>query len=232
METFIEKQELAFNDQLDGFCDEIDDYATPLNLDTGKIKNLQGTNDLVQFVYRATENAQKYAHDMVAYKSLLRFGIGKEVLGDVPVPPVYSVLPPPVTSANARGQFADLIQDCVNSGNLTTNIGQALGIIKPATVFDPQAGTPVLKVTLAQGGHPLLHANMSGYEAFQIWRDSNDGKGYLQVGTSLHPDYLDLSALPLGGVATAWKYKLIYVYKNQQAGAWSNEVVISVYGNV
>jgi hypothetical protein len=231
MSTIIEKGNGPFKDQLDFFCKNAPNYQKELGLDATKLANLQASDLFVDFVWQQTDDAEKYFHACVAYKNQVRYGSGDQVLGAVPTPPVYATMPA-VVNDNVQGQFADMIQDCAGSASYSTTIGISLGIAKADTVFDPQAGAPVLKVTLAQGGHPLLHTKLGSYEAFQVWRDSNDGNGYQLAGVSLHPDFLDLTVLPAAGTAVSWKYKVIYVYKNQQAGAWSNEVIISVYGNV
>ncbi len=232
MKTYIEVSDIAFNKQLDFFCGKVGSFAVQFGLDPDKITKLQATNELVKFVADAHKTARNYARNYVQYKKMLRRGDGKKILGAVPLPPVFATAPPPVTSANAQAQFASLIQDCVRSGNFTENIGKGLGIIKSETNFDPQAGNPVLKVKLAQGGHPLLRCKKGKYEGFEIWKDRNDGNGYQFAGVSLHPAWLDQAALPAGGVVVSWKYRVIYIYENQQAGSWSNVVMVSVYGNV
>ncbi len=232
MKTYIEVTDKAFNKQLDFFCGKVGSFAAILGLNATKIAALQATNELVKFVAQANQTAQNYARSYVTFKNVLRRGKGAQILGAVPVPPVYATAPPAVTSPNAQAQFASLIQDCVRSSNFSENIGASLGIIKPESNFDPQAGKPVLKVALAQGGHPLLRCKKGKYEAFEIWKDKNDGNGYQLAGVSLHPTWLDHAALPAPGVAVSWKYRVIYVYENKQAGSWSNVVMVSVYGNV
>ncbi len=232
MATYIEAKDLPFDKQLNTFCIGAPGVQKELDLDDTKIANLQASNTLVAFVEQQAEDAENYFHGVIKYKNLLRYGNGTEVLGPLLAPPVYPDPLPEVTTANVQGQFADLIQDCVRSGNYTVNIGESLGIVKPTTVFEPQAGAPMLKVSLAAGGHPLLHVKIGQYDGFQIWKDSGDGNGYVLLNLSVRPDFLDLSTLPLAGASATCKFKAIYVYQNQQAGAWSSEVVITVYGNV
>jgi len=232
MATFIEAADLPFANQMNNFCGKVNNYATLLGLDTAKITALQKSNTLVQLVMVQQEVAQQYGVTFTAYKDLLRYGNGTQILGNLPAPPVYPTPTPAITNANVQADFAELIQDCVKSKNFTTDIGNDLGILKPVTPFDPQAGQPKLTVKTAQGGHPLLHSKIGEYEAFQIWKDSGDGKGFVLLGTSQHPDYLDLTALPAIGITATWKYKAIYLYDNQQAGNWSTVVIVTVVGNV
>ena len=45
-------------------------------------------------------------------------------------------------------------------------------------------------------------------------------------------NFTDKSTLPAKGTGVVWKYKIIYVYKNEPIGNWSAEIAISVLGNV
>ena len=46
-------------------------------------------------------------------------------------------------------------------------------------------------------------------------------------------NFTDKSTLPaMRTGAVVWKYKIIYVYKNEPIGNWIAEIAISVLGNV
>ena len=230
MQTHIENTDQLFANQIDGFTNKIDTYAITLSLDPKKIATLKQARDFYLFVSAENEKAHQYALGYTAYKNHARRGLEGIAIGPVPTPPVYATPPPPVVNGSVQAIFADMIQDCVRSKAFTPAMAQDLGILKPPTSFDPQAGTPELFVTLAQGGHPLLHTRIGKYESYDVYKDS--GAGYIFTGNSQHPDFLDLTALPAQGVSAIWKYKVIYKYAGVQAGNWSNEVIVSVYGSI
>ena len=231
METFIEKQDDKFVVQLLTFCNNIDTYKVALGLDGNKIDALKKSSSLVAFIIPITSAMHDFSQGFTAYKNLMRYGNGNQVLGAIPVPPVFPPSPG-VTQANIQGQFADLIQDCVRSKNFTTDMANALGILKPSSPFNPQDGKPVIKVKSAEGGHPLLHTQKGNYQGWELWKDRGDGKSFVKIKEVLHPDYLDLDPLPALGASAVWKYKAIYIYKDKQAGSWSDEATITVYGHV
>ena len=136
-----------------------------------------------------------------------------------------------MVAANVQKRFAEIIQDCVRSGNYTIGIGEDLGIEKPETVFDPQLGQPEFEIELNSGGRPNLLWPKGKFQGIEIWKDS-DGTGFKFLDKDFNPDYLDKSALPAAGTSAVWKYKMIYLFQDEQVGNWSEEVVITVYGNV
>lgn len=230
METYIEFADSLFGAQVDGFCKKVGNHQGLLGLDPVKIHNLAIARNFLLFELEQNEVAQQYLRSHTSYKNLLRFGMEKQVLGPLPTPPVYPLPVLPLPNANVQAQFAELIQNCTHSSAFTEAIGLDLGIIKLQTQFLPEKGTPNLTGKTSQGGHPLLHAKIGEYEAFEIWKDDGGGLGYKLCGTALHPEFTDASTLPPYGTTTTWKYKAIYLYKGKIVGNWSNQVLVTVYG--
>jgi hypothetical protein len=228
METFIEREDPKFALQLNNFCETIDTYKVLLGLDNDKVNALKQSSALAVFIITFNGIIQTFAEGFTAYKNLMRYGEGNQVLGPIPVPPVLSVDAPDVTNANVQKQFAEMIQDCVRSSNFTRSIGEQLGIVKPISDFNAEAGQPIIKTKLAEGGHPLLHVKKGGYEGYILYKST--GGSFVKVDKILHPDYLDHDPLPAPGERAVWRYKAIYLYKDKPAGSESAVVDVQVFG--
>ena len=230
MKAYIAKTDTLLAIQIAGFCHIIGDYVNLLGLSATKVADLILGNPLLQFVVSMHPELAKTNHSFTSYKDLVIYGHKNEVLGAIPLLPVYPAILPTVTHANIRASFADLVQDCFKSPKFTENIGIILGIIDLTPEPKPGEGTPNLTAKLATGGHPLLHVTKGIYQGYEVWRDKGDGKGFVKISISLYADYLDASELPPINVSQQWKYKVIYILKGEVIGNWSAEISVIVYG--
>ena len=198
-------------------------------LTNDEIKSATDDAALNRWAFQVQTQIQKYSPSITGFKNLLRYGNGSEVLTIIPIPLVFATAPDMV-AADDQLRFTKLADKIKANLNYTTDIGKGLGIEGSHTPFVPGEGTPDLTGKNASGGHPLLHYTKSEYEGVQLWKDSGDGKGYVMLNVSNHPDYLDLSALPAAGVSALWKYKAVYLYKGAVVGNWSPVISVTVVG--
>ena len=231
MKTFIENTEVALVAQTNKFCNNVDDVEATLDLDAAEVLKFKTSNKYLQFVFNEHINVQTYSSAFTEYKNQLITGPSKELMGELPKAPVYPLVPVTISFGDVRFQFATMIQHCVASKNFTRDIGIILGFVKPESApKDTVVVVPNLSVKLTTEGHPILHATKGIYQGYDVWKDSNDGKGYVKLNTSLYPDFIDVSDLPALGIGKTWKYKIIYLLKGEHAGTWSAEVTIGVFG--
>lgn len=229
MATFIDPTDEGFKTQLNTFCNKVDTYSAPLGLNATDVTNIKKDNTYFGYVLDGVDAFRTFSQTMTSYKDLLRRGKDDEVLPAFPTIPTLGVAPPAVT-ANIQKRFSRLIQDCVNSSNYTKSIGEDLGIEAPVTPFDPNTGKPKIKTEFSSGGHPNLIWKKGKFQGVEIWKD--DGTGFKKLDRDFNPDYIDKSALPDAGKSAVWKYKMIYLFKDEVVGSWSDEVTVTVYGNV
>jgi hypothetical protein len=227
MQTIIQREDEAFILQLMNFNSKVSTYAVLLGLAPDKLTALDADQELLIYVFENMLQYRAFAESNTAYKKLLRYGNGNQVLG--PVPPVVGVAPTP-TAANVQKRFAEIIQDCVRSPNFTTAIGEDLQILAPTTPFNPAEGKPVFTIAFSSGGYPVIKWKKGKYEGVEIWKKINGT--FVRIDKDYKPDFTDKSDLPPLGQSAAWTYKLIYMYNEEQAGQWSDEVSVTVYGEV
>ncbi|MEI8201600.1 MAG: hypothetical protein WCH34_01215 [Bacteroidota bacterium] len=231
METYIETSDSGLATQLTTFTTNVDAVSGTLGLNAGKI--IQIKKDKTNFIYvnGGVDIYNKYAQSVVASKNVLRRGKDDSILVNIIPPPEWTAVSPTDMKAGVQDRFADIIQDCARSRNFTQQMGEVLGIVKPVVPFVPSDGKPNLKGHLTNGGFPILGATIGKYDGYSIYKDS--GTGFKFYDKSINHDWIDhLQALPAHGTSVTWKYKLIYLYKKEEVGSFSDEISIVVYGNV
>ena len=226
--TQIEPTDTKFRIQLGGFCGVYPEYASLLKVDADRMIALNKGNAVVQVIFAKQESLQTFAVGFTAYKDLVRRGNAADVLTPYPTMPVYPSVMPPLCNENVEAQFKIVIQECIDSGNLSETIAKALGIFAEPLVDVLSEGTPNLTVKIVGGGHPALHCTMGDYEGFEVWKDT--GSGFVRFDVSMSPSYIDMSPLPASGTDVIWTYKVIYRLKNVQVGNWSMSIPIAVKG--
>ena len=226
MTIFIERQDAAFNLQLKNFVAKIGTYATPLGLTAAQVNAVKADSLYFDYVLNAMITYQTFAHNYTKYKTELRHGHVSN-LGGLPTPPVLGTAPA-VVAADIEARFRALIQSFSKNANFTAAMAQDLGIEAPASNFNPGTGKPVLTIDFNHGGHPVLHYTRGEFDGVEIWKDTN--AGFIKLERITQTTYTDNSTLPAAGQAAVWKYKLIFLYKDQVVGNYSDVVSITVYG--
>jgi hypothetical protein len=146
---------------------------------------------------------------------------------DDPIPPTTFVLPGIETRFRANASFAKDQKTIY----LTAD-GITMGIEASSSPFVPGAGTPDLEGEVGSGGHPFLKYTKGKYQGVNIYKNSNDGKGFVFSHTVNDPTYTDYAALPAVGVSAVWVYRAFYLYKGEEVGTISKDVSVTVTGIV
>ena len=229
MAIIIQTEDSKFAIQMSQFAQKIGTYAPGLGLTPADVASVLADADYVGYCIFNQPGIQGYAQTVTNYKNLIRYGNGNEVPGNFPVQPTLD--PAPVTvAANVEGRFRSLIQRIVHSPAYTTAMGEDLGIEAPVTPFDPQQGKPSFSISLSSGGHPNLKWVKGKFQGVEIFK--NTGNGWQRLDKDFSPDYIDKSPLPAPGQTANWSYKMIYLYKDEVVGSYSDEVSITVTGEV
>lgn len=155
------------------------------------------------------------------YKNLVRSGpVGSPI---TPYPLVPVVSPPATVAPGVFSRVGDYVKRIKASPNYNDGIGKNLGIIGAEQIFDPTLLQPTLKLVLTPTG-VLVKWNKGFADAVSIYVDRGAGFAFLAVDTE--PDYLDTFAFPPS--PAKWKYKAVYLIKDEQVGKFSLEVAITV----
>ena len=200
MPIFIERDEYEFFLRSVKFCDKIDNYRSLLGLDPAEVDSYKSENELFNYVF-----AHKSTYGTLA-ESFMRYKI-----------------------SNMQSLFYDLSAKCRDSRNYTERIGAELGITTYVVSSTPVSHTPLVDIGFNADGYPVLKWKHGMFEDVEIWKDSGNGRGYQKLDRSSDVEYTDTTALP-ANKCEAWKYSIIYLFKGEMVGNWSDEREVIVYG--
>jgi hypothetical protein len=226
--TYIKGDLVAFSQQLNNYSGKLSNYTTTLNLTADEIASSVADAAYLAWVVNGMVNAEDNHRQWTAFKDLMRYGPANLTT----TAPIGVVLPaPPDTVApDIQLRFSSQVARIKKHPNYTDAIGKELGIIAAHTPFNPQDGKPVIKVVFSSGGHPHLLWTKGKFQGIEIWKDK--GTGFERLDKDFNPDFTDKAALPAEGASAIWKYKVIYLYKDEQVGSWSDEISVTVSGQV
>ena len=222
----IERTDAAFNLQLKNIANKISGYAPLFGLSAAVVAATKADSLAFDYALNSMVTIQTYSHNYTKFKTELRHGHVSN-LGGFPALPVLGTAPAAVP-ADIETRLRALLQTIIHHPNYTTAIGQDLGIVGAPSVFNPQDGKPLFTITLTAGGHPNLSYTRGNFDGAEIWKDS--GAGFMKLERITQTSYTDLTPLPAANVAVVWHYKMIFLYKDEVVGAYSDVVSITVNG--
>lgn len=228
MSDWIQREDLKFLTQLNNFAGALPAYAATFGLNPTQVTAIQNDAAFALFVITRIEQADNYKQNWVKLKDQVRYGTGGDVLAPFPAP-ISVIDAPPAVQPNVEKRFRELVKTIKANANYTKGIGEALGIEKPESEVNPSDGKPEFTIH-TDSGHPVVKWKKSIYDGVDVYVDR--GTGFTRAERDLRPPYVDRHPLPAVGTSAVWKYKLIYVYKDETIGSWSDEVAVTVVGEV
>ena len=233
---FLKANSNEFADQLDQFSNALNGLIGPTALATKygytTAELLEIKNDAAYFRYWYSKHGAGaiYAKAWVDKEHEARKGTG-------PTPSAWPVgtpitSPPTDVAPGLEKRFRTKAKKAKDQVIYVPADGVTMGIEASSTPFNPAIGKPDLKITLSAGGHPNIDYLKSGWKGINIYKNSNDGKGWVFLHTCNDPSFADLSPLPAVGVSAAWIYKGIYLFGGQEVATMSNDVTVTVLGLV
>ena len=224
--SFVQSNDAAFSAQLRNFYNKLLIYFTLLGFTQAEVDSVKDDSALWDYCLDADNKVEKYAQDYKKTKALLRKGGKDQVINAMPKAPDLQVAPAMVP-VNIQLRFRQAAAKAKASPNYTKAIGSDLGIEAPQQTFDPTLGKPNLSIYL-NAGHPEIDYIKGKFSGLAIYKDT--GEGYTLLGTAIKSSYTDNNPLPDAGTSQVWKYKAIYLWKNNEVGFWSDESKVVVSG--
>jgi len=237
--NFVKANDAEFSTQLTKFSNSLNGLTGPTALadkygySTEQLLSIK--NDALAYAYFILKHGAgaTYSKGWTSTGDELRGGTGTVSptwpMGDPltdPVPPTTSVLP------GIEGRFRVNAKFSKDQTQYIVADGITMGIEVVSSPFVPSEGKPNLEGKLGDGGHPLLSYTKSKYQGVNIYKNSNDGKGFIFSHTVNDPTYTDYAALPAVGVSAVWVYRAFYLYKGKEVGTVSKDVSVTVTGLV
>lgn len=203
-------------------------YAATLEISADDIAQVKAGAEWFEYILNAQDAAQDYTSALFALKRVLRDGPKGAAVEPPPLPARFS-LPAAPPFADIFGFVGALITRIKKHKNYTEAIGQALRIIAASSPgADPSTLQPVLSVDF-QGGHPVLSWKGNGTDALELEADHGEGSFSL-LTIRMSSGYRDNAPLPAPGTAAVWKYRGIYLIRDERVGHWSQVLEVGVKG--
>ncbi len=167
-----------------------------------------------------------YKEAMVKWKNYVLNGAPAGAVVTMPAPPMLGT-PPAASAPGGLARVSALAQDIKRHKSYSEADGRDLGIEGPdAVMLDMDAQKPQITLKTGTAGRPKLGWLLAGMGGLNIYKDSDDGRGYVFYARDNHPDYEDTAPLP--ATAKTWKYKCIYVIGDEEVGQFSDPVTVKV----
>lgn len=226
MEDWIERGDITFSTQMSRFSQAIGQYQSHFGLSNQELDEIRADAAFIAYVSKMSDMADGYKQSWTALKKLARLGRGGTVISGFPEP-INPGTPPALVQPNVEKRFRATVRQIKAHKKYTKGIGEALGIEKPEFVLNPNDKRPDFKITLSSG-NPMLKWVKGKFDGVEIYVDR--GTGFTKLTRDIRSPYIDTHPLPPLGQSAIWKYKMIYIMKDEKVGDWSNEASITVTG--
>lgn len=202
-------------------------YAEILEISADDLARLKAGAEWFDFILKTQDAAQDYSSALFALKRVLRDGPQS---ASVELPPLAGFsIPAAPPFADIFGFLGALITRVKKHRNYTEAIGQALRIIAAQSPgVDSSTLQPILSVDF-QGGHPVISWKGNGADALELEADHGEGTFRLMT-IRMSSGYTDTTPLPAPGTAVVWKYRGIYLIRDERVGHWSQVLEVGVKG--
>jgi hypothetical protein len=206
------------------FAAEIPSYAARFGLTPDQVKDIKDSSAYLDYLYSYEDKLSDYHQSVTAYFNamtkeencpttvFLPFHPPAAPSVDIPKPGIYT-------------RVLRMVKAIKNHPAYTKADGEALGI---EGVHPHQKDTanivPDLRIEQS-GNHVVLTVPKKDSQGYEVWVDRGTGT-FSYLAFSIKRKYKDPETLP--ATQQTWRYKVIYYYKNEPAGLWSNVKAILV----
>lgn len=229
--SYLPRTEAGQMQWLNNFATKLPNYKERLGLTDDVLKECVHDAENYAYMIGGMEKFRKFTLQITAQKKLLSNGSkGPNTTGAMTPAPPSPVLPHPLVP-NIFGRIGKLVQSIKSSKSYDIPMGKDLGIIVEETTKSFTELKPVLTYNM-KAGRPNIKWKKKGMQGINFYVDRGDGKGYQFVATDINPDFLDTHPLPPAGQAAIWKYKAIYIDRDEEVGQMSDELSVSVSGKL
>ncbi|MBK7869943.1 MAG: hypothetical protein IPJ74_04255 [Saprospiraceae bacterium] len=202
-------------------------YAAKYNISQEDVMGTQ--TDAVAFdgLMQYKTSIEAYCSGFFGFKDLARDGAKGIDIIQMPMPPTPMFNGP--IRAGIFARVIALVARIKAHPNYNIADGYDLGIEGTEKVLEFNDLKPLFSIRLVNGGHPELVWKKKGMSGIEIQKEDADGN-FITIGIDSSPNYIDMAALPPKGTSAVWRYRIIYLYKDQRVGQWSDVVSVTVMG--
>lgn len=202
-------------------------YAAKYDISQEDVMGTQSDSVAFEGLMQYKTSIEAYCSSFFGFKDLARDGAKGIDIIQMPMPPT------PMFSGPIRAgifvRITALVARIKAHPNYNVADGYDLGIEGTEKVLEFNDLKPFFSIRLVNGGHPELVWKKKGMSGIEIQKEDADGN-FVTIGIDSSPNYIDMAALPPKGTSAVWRYRIIYLYKDQRVGQWSDVVSVTVMG--
>lgn len=222
---FIPNSDAEFDIWLKNLIAKLALYAVPLGISTAEIAVLQADSAMLTFVLAQIAIQQHELDKRYEFKKNFLDGNIGATIGAFPVS-VAAVVAPTAVPAGLVKRVASLVKRIKGMPLYTEVTGRDLGIISSKATKALREDEKPSFVLSSTAGHPMIKVRKNGIEAFNIYVDRGDGRGFVLLCGCTRTKYIDMYPLP--AVTTNWTYKIVNTKSMVEYGLPSDPSSISV----
>lgn len=236
-DSYFPTEDNKVKDFLENLNLKLSGYAALFSISAAQLASLN--DDTLNFSYWlgqvnlfTTEKEER-----VSYKNRLREGPIGSPAGVIPSVPVVPAPPAPV-QPGIEPRTRVLVQFVKNNPFYTDTIGKDLGVIGDEQSVQRSSLKPVFRLEKLSTGINIIWKKGTLATGVRIEKQVVSSGGipvpapapsasasWSLLAIDTQPDYLDTT--PITGAAI-WRYRLVYMIGDEQAGQWSDEASIAV----
>lgn len=227
MGYYLERNDEKLAIQMLNFASKIDLYAGTFGLNGTETASIKADASYFGWAVNNIERIDTYKKNRTSFKTILLKGENGVTSNIAPIAPTLDAAPAPV-APGVLPRFTSMVNRIKAHLAYTTAIGQNLGIESSTVVTAGIAvadAKPQIKLTV-NGGRVLLQWSKGSYSGIIIEKDS--GSGFAMLDKDFVPDFIDNSPMPGANAPAVWKYRAIYLLRDDKVGQWSDVVSITV----
>jgi len=230
MEPFIVSANQLFYQQLVNFEATVSDYATILNFSAEELTETVNDAAFMGWVVKLETVISNHSLEITNFQSLARNGDkGVTTVLTIPAAVVYSTMPT-LVAPGIQKRFAAKAAKAKANKLCTVAMQLKMGIAPKTGTGLPTLNPPDIRLA-EDAGYVKVMFHKYGHKAANLYRDKGDSKGYGTVPykTLLTSPFIDKD-MPVIGLASLYKYKMVYLDKDIENGSFSGDASINVTG--
>jgi len=222
---FLQKNDEKFAVQLTNFSSKLPGYKDIFSISEAELAEAEADSVYFTWAVTSAKKITDYKKSWIGFKNILRLDTGNPELNPVPETSTITPIPDEVLPG-IQSRFLIQAKRIKAHKNYTEAIGQNLGIEGTFSNRMPLENVqPILKAVM-NGGRVNLQWKKSTYDAIIIEKDT--GSGFVFLDKDLRPNFVDTTPLPAGNESAVWRYRAMYMFKDEKVGNWSDVVTITV----
>ena len=230
MEPFIVSPVHLFLQQLLNFAATLPDYATILDYSAEELTETVNDAAFLGWLIHSDTVVSKHSLEFTNFQLLARTGNkGVTTVLTVPAAVVYTTMPT-LVAPGIQKRFATKAAKAKANPLCTKAMQLKMGIAPKTGSGLPTLNPPDLRLE-EEAGFVKVMFHKYGHSAANLYRDKGDGKGYgTEAYKTLQTSPFFDKDLPVIGLVSMYKYKMVYLDKDIENGNFCGDASINVTG--